>query len=447
MKKNVWFKIVFVLVLFLSIFGGNTVQAEDGNVLGKGVYRVGTNIPAGLVKFSISEGMADVSITRGMYTLVWETLDSENIYYSNQMTANLKTGDRIQVISDAHGSTVKFESASSVDLKNMTAGLYEIGTDIPAGNYVLDIDKANNNKYPVYIEINDERLDFIDYLELYPSDAPVEYKFVAGQKIYIMELAGTMSFTKKIIVPTSLKLSKTSLGITPNQTYKVTVTVSPSNAVNKAVVWKSSNTKVATVDAAGNIKGIASGSATITATAKTNEKTVKSLPVKVAPKTVKLNKTTLSVMAGKTSTLTATVTPSDSTDKAVTWTSSNSKVATVDSKGKVTGKAKGTATITANVKNAKAVTAKVTVTLPVAATSVKMNISSATLTKGKSVTLSAAVSPSGTTNKTLTWKSSNSKVAKVDSKGEVTAVAKGMAKIIATTTNGKTTAATINVND
>ncbi|MDN7241690.1 Ig-like domain-containing protein [Planococcus sp. N028] len=444
MKKNVWLKMVFVLVLFLSILGG-TVQAEGDNVLGKGIYRVGTDIPAGLTKFSIPEGMANVIIMRGMYTIVWETLDSENIYYSNQMTANLKAGDRIQVSPDVSGSTVKFESASSIDLNKMTSGLYEIGTDIPAGTYVLDVDQANNTKYGIYIEIFDERMEYVDHLELYPSDAPVEYKFAEGQKIYIVELAGTMSFTKKIIVPTSLKLSKTSLAITPNQTYKVTATVSPTNAVNKTVVWKSSNTKVATVDASGNVKGIAAGSATITATAKDNAKTVTGLPVKVAPKSVKLNKTTFSVMAGKTSTLTATVTPSDSTDKAVTWTSSNPKVATVDSKGKVTGKAKGTATITANVKNAKAVTAKVSVTLPVAATSVKINISSATLAKGKSVTLSAAVSPSSTTNKTLTWKSSNPKVAKVDSKGKVTAVAKGTAKITATTTNGKTTIATITV--
>ncbi|WKA57788.1 Ig-like domain-containing protein [Planococcus shenhongbingii] len=445
MKKNVWVKMMLVLVLFLSLLMGNTVQAEGVSSLSEGEYQVGKDIPAGLTKFSVSKGMANIYVMRGINDLVWETLDSENVYYPNQVTVKLKTGDRIEVYPESAGSTIQIGSVSKVDLKNMSAGLYEIGAEIPAGTYLLDVDHAKNSVYDMYIYVYDERNEYVEGIELHPADAPFEYKFAAGQKVYVTELAGTMSFTKKVIVPTSLKLNKSSLAITPSQAYKVTATVSPSNAVNKTVVWKSSNTKVATVDAAGNIKGIAGGSATITATAKDNAKAVKTLTVKVSAKTVKLNKTALSLTAGKTSVLTATVSPADSTYKTVTWKSSNAKVAAVDSKGKVTAKAKGTATITAAVKSAKTATVKVTVTSPVAAKSVKMSKSSATLTKGKTLALSAAVSPSNTTNKALKWKSSNIKVAKVDSKGKVTAVAAGAAKITATTTNGKTTTATITV--
>lgn len=255
----------------------------------------------------------------------------------------------------------------------------------------------------------------------------------------------SVAVTVSNIVPTSLKLNKASLHITAKQTFKVTGVVSPSNATDKNLVWKSSNPKVAVVDSKGNVKGIANGTATITATAKDNAKVFKTVAVKVAPKSVKVNKTSLSLVIGTSATLTAAVAPVDSLDKAVTWKSSNAKIATVDTKGKVTAKSKGTANITATVKGAKVSTTKVTVTPPIAAKSVKLNKTSATLGKGKTLALTAAISPSTTTNKNVKWKSSNPKVATVDSKGKVTAVNGGTAKITATTANGKVSSATITV--
>lgn len=79
----------------------------------------------------------------------------------------------------------------------------------------------------------------------------------------------------------------------------------------------------------------------------------------------------------------------------------------------------------------------------VAAKSVKLNKTSATITKSKTLTLSASISPKNATNKSLKWKSSNTKVAKVDSKGKVTAVGAGSAKITVSTSNGKTAMAAI----
>lgn len=78
---------------------------------------------------------------------------------------------------------------------------------------------------------------------------------------------------------------------------------------------------------------------------------------------VSLNKTTVSLAKGATVQLTATVKPTNATNKAVTWASSNVKIATVDAKGKVTGKAKGTATITCKAADgsSKTATCKVTV--------------------------------------------------------------------------------------
>lgn len=78
---------------------------------------------------------------------------------------------------------------------------------------------------------------------------------------------------------------------------------------------------------------------------------------------VSLNKTETTIAAGASETLTATVAPSNATNKAVTWATSDAKIATVDNAGKVTGVAAGTATITVKTADGgKTATCQVTVT-------------------------------------------------------------------------------------
>ncbi|GHI00015.1 Ig-like domain-containing protein [Neobacillus kokaensis] len=520
-KKNGFFKVIVIMMLLLSLASGGKVQASGTYSFGDGTYTVGKEITAGLTKFSISEGSASISITRGSNSLIYETL-SDNLFSLNQFTASLKNGDEIEVYLDYDAANITAQTIAAVDLKNISAGFYEVGSDLPAGTYTVQLNHPEDDYDSAYFTILDSNNAEKDYFSLYSDDEPFDYKLSNGDKVYISSLRGTLSLKEKIlvpqsitvnksslslmvnrtarliatvqpstainkgiswtsanpeiatvdtngnvnalkvgsttitvtakgapaitktipvtvtkVVPTGLKLSKSALNITKNQTVKVTAAITPADAANKTVLWKTSNTKAATVDANGNIKGIANGTAVITATAADNTKVFKKVTVKVATKTVKVTKTKVSVTAGKTVTLTAVVSPSDSMDKTVKWKSSNTKIATVDSKGKVTCKKKGTAIITATVKGAKAASVKVTVTPPVAAKAVKVSKTSITLSKGKTYNLKATVSPSNTTNKTLKWKSSNTKVAKVDSKGKVTAVGAGTATITAATTNGK----------
>ena len=76
---------------------------------------------------------------------------------------------------------------------------------------------------------------------------------------------------------------------------------------------------------------------------------------------------------------------------------------------------------------------------PVATTGVTLNKETLSLNTGESETLIATVSPDNATNKTVSWKSSDSTVATVDNNGKVTAVKKGTATITVTTEDGNFT--------
>ena len=151
------------------------------------------------------------------------------------------------------------------------------------------------------------------------------------------------------------------------------------------------------------------------------------------------------IKAGETTQATAAVTPADADDTAVTWSSSDQAVATVDANGLVTGKAGGTATITATstVDNTKSGSCTVTVieaqgSIPV--TGVTVTPATTSVQVGKTRSLTATVAPANADNKTVTWRSSDEKVATVNANGVVTGVAAGKATITATTADGNKTA-------
>ena len=162
-------------------------------------------------------------------------------------------------------------------------------------------------------------------------------------------------------------------------------------------------------------------------------------PVQVPATEITLNATSQKLLTGKTVTLTATVTPSDTTDTVV-WTSSDESVATVSAEGVVTGVKAGTAVITATAGNVKA-ECTVTVSKPAPAvtkvTKVTVTASARNIAAGKKVQLKAAVAPSKATNKAVTWKSSNTKVATVSSKGVVTFNKKAGGKKVTITATAK----------
>lgn len=147
---------------------------------------------------------------------------------------------------------------------------------------------------------------------------------------------------------------------------------------------------------------------------------VNALVKKIIPATsITLNASSQNLITGESFTLTATVEPAKTTDTVV-WSSSNEAVASV-SNGTVTAAKAGTTEITATAGNVKA-TCTVTVSDPVyKVTGIKLTATpSRRITAGKKVQLKASIAPSNATDKSVTWTSSNKKVATVNAKGLVT---------------------------
>ncbi|MBU5462022.1 Ig-like domain-containing protein [Lachnoclostridium sp. MSJ-17] len=165
--------------------------------------------------------------------------------------------------------------------------------------------------------------------------------------------------TVTVIKVSSIKLSSTSLSLTTGQSQTLTATVSPTNASDKSVAWSSSNTAAATVDQNGKVTAASAGTATIYAKAKDGSGVQASCTVtvtkpveRVYPTSIKLNKQVLNLSEGGSAYLTATLSPSNVTEKNITWYSEDPDIASVDSKtGLVTANWQGSVYITAETAN------------------------------------------------------------------------------------------------
>lgn len=231
-------------------------------------------------------------------------------------------------------------------------------------------------------------------------------------------------------------LSKKTMKIAVGSKKTVVATIAPENVTNNGVVWSSSDQKIATVTSGGVVKGVKAGTVKITATSADGaaSKTV-SIKIYTPETSVSLNKTSMTLKVGSSSTIVPTVNPSNATYKTVKWTSNNYDVATVDENGKVTAKGVGYAEITATTtQGGKTAVCKVSVVKAV--TGVSISESSLRIEVGDKVKLKATIKPSDATNQTVSWKSSASSVASVSSSGTVTAKKLGTATITVSTADG-----------
>ena len=255
------------------------------------------------------------------------------------------------------------------------------------------------------------------------------------------------SFVENTAATTKVTAAESSVTIPKGKTYMLDFDIDPID-FHEIITTKSSNTAVATVDETGKITAVAHGTATIKIIVGGASASCK-VTVTQAVTKITLNKTKLSLDVPETYQLTATITPSDASNKNLIWSSSNESAATVDENGLVTAVGNGTAVIKAESADGSGISASCTVTVidpsKIPVSSITLDKTALSLEAMETYQLTASVSPANAANKALIWTSSNEAVATVDSKCQVTAVAKGTATITATAADGYGTSASCTV--
>ena len=255
---------------------------------------------------------------------------------------------------------------------------------------------------------------------------------LANGETTITVSCGEVSDSKKITVNDAVKrVSVTGpTVVTVGQEATYIATVEPETA-NQTVLWSSSDSSVLIVDQTGKAQGVAKGSAVISATAgdltATFDVTVsEGITIKITGETT--------VNVGETTKLTATIEPAElAAGKDITWSTSDETTATVSPNGVVTGVKKGKVTITATAGEDNA-SVEVTVN-EVLVTGVTVS-GETEIPDGKTLQLTANITPENASNKTVAWSSSDEAKATVDDNGLVTAKGAVGDKVTITATVG-----------
>ncbi|MGO5173814.1 Ig-like domain-containing protein [Ruminococcus sp. LCP21S3_E8] len=351
--------------------------------------------------------------------------DWQHSYQMRSTTLTLEDGSNVYYIDIAEGvGTIIFNNG-------IDGGVKPAEGEEPSPNWGKNFQTANVNLegydanesavYPEGVKNFGNMIYIVD-----PSKVDVNELSGAptyGGEWYYLHADGkydtTAGSTYEVKDVTAVITTKT-VSIYPGKTAKINVKYS--NTTDQTTkTWASSNTRVATVDQNGVVKGVKAGKATITLTVQEpgNAQALvltKDVTVKQYVTSIKLNATKKTIYNGKSFTLKATVNPKNAANKTVTYKSSNRKIATVTSKGVVKGIKPGRVVITVTAKDGSKKVAKCTVTVK-AQKATKLTISAKKTTtlkkKGASVKIKATLSPSNTYNKQIKVTSSKKGIVKL----------------------------------
>lgn len=316
---------------------------------------------------SLHEGETDIiiaSIFPGNArdkTIVWKSLN-ENIAVvdNNGVVTAVNIGETDIVAESKNGSVratchvkVLIIEVEKIELSSESIKL-EIGEKTKIGAKIF----PNNATYKeIVYKSSDESIVLVD------NNGNIEAKKAGKVEITVTDLRGKVE--SKCIVEvvnpiTSISLNKTSLSLDIGQKESLKATISPSNASNKELIWKSSDESIVIVEK-GTLIAKKVGKATITVTDITGNVKAKCQVEVLAPvSSISINPMALTMELGEVKTLGVTISPANASNKSVTWSSSNNNIATVNN-GKVTPKKTGTVTITAKSSNGKTATSIITI--------------------------------------------------------------------------------------
>ena len=385
-------------------------------------------------------------------TKVLNALKKIDFNKSNNIKISVKFGPNIDSVKTAAGAD-KDGYIKVIDTTNMTQykPVYTTGIKIDKTSAKVNVGKTVTLKATVTPDNADDKTVIWSSSDkkIATVDSNGKVKGISNGTVTITAKTNDTGkkATAKITVKTpvtGVKLSKSKTTINKGRYETVKATVLPETASDQSVSWSSSDNTVAKVDENGKITAVKNGTATITVTTTDGGKTA-SVEVTVVTPTVAvtgvtLNKTAISIDIGQTEKVTATVKPSNATNKGVVFTSDDSSVATVDNDGLITGIGVGTTNVKVTTNDGgKTATVAVEVK-PIKVKSISLNISEVSLEMGETYSFIATITPTTATNKKVIWSSASTKVATVDQNGKVTTKGEGMTTITAKTEDGGKTA-------
>lgn len=302
----------------------------------------------------------------------------------------------------------------------------------------MKIEIHTENPTPIWIDTSDEK-DLKSCTVYVPKGSLEDYKnehYFSNTSRNVWSYATILE--EKVPV-TGITLDQENISFSDiGASVQLTATISPTDADNQKVIWKSSDTSVATVKD-GKVTCTGYGTAIITATSEEGEYVatcnVTATRKVVLPSSITLDRNEATIKVGETTTLKANVLPADADDKTIVWSSENSDIASVTNNGVVTGHKAGTTKIIVTT-NANGLKDECILTVLQPATGItldRQNISFANI--GETVQLIANVLPEDASNKNVSWASSDTKVAIV-SNGNVVCTGYGTAVISAITEDG-----------
>ena len=324
---------------------------------------------------------------------------------------------------------------SCYSLKNLDLSNFDMGKVTNAGNllgwfYQSSLERIKTPKN-LHVEVSlpgefyDESVGYETTYNTLPKDQ-------SSSKTYV-----------RLIDITGISVSPNKLSLTIGETAALSANVLPKNAMKKDLTytWSSDKPSIASVDSHGRVTGIAEGSATVKALASNGM--VASCTVSVSSSSIPVERVVVTpanktIGIRETFKLSAVVSPSNATDKSVTWTSNSPTIATVDASGSVTGVTEGSATITAKSANNKVSACEITVSgnpfIPV--TGIVVKPKSKTIGVRETFDLDVTVYPTNATDKRLIYQSDKPSVASADSNGRVKGYSAGAAVITVKSLNG-----------
>lgn len=237
-----------------------------------------------------------------------------------------------------------------------------------------------------------------------------------------------------------VSISPTNLNLAPGKTAYVGYSHKYSNSYTSAAnaYFSSSNTRIATVSSTGLVTAISPGTTYIYVYSKISDASNAPycvVTIKESTPTGVSLPSTLSLVIGKSKTLTPTVTPSGASTS-FSWSSDNNDIATVNPYGTVTGVKVGKTKVRVKT-DVGGYTAYCNVTVkepPVDPTKITVK-GIINLYKGYSYTIVPTLQPNNAET-TYTWKSDDTNIATVNTEGKITAKKEGTATITITTKNG-----------